>query len=359
VARGAALHSFFLHGLDRPLLHPIAQETIGRVAEGHAFVPLIPAGTELPFPPDGSLRPMDDLVVPRDLMKSVAIVLAADSAEKVLNVAHLAVPGVRSAGQEIKVGYRLDANKVLELHACLAGDPSARCEIVLENPLCSTRVRSSQERRILELERTVKRVGSDSAKAVSTARELTSLCYAERSFERSIDWGRQVMATLGRPDASILFTMALAYERLNATDRAERCYREATKANANASSSWFNLGLLLTRQGRLEEAWQAMDEACRVAPRAGGYRAARGWVAKKRALEEEAISDWEEAARIFDAEGLHDEFDRSWRRCVAEWLGDRPLADKLKAPLEEPAPATPYDPRMLPALRAGMLVTAG
>ena len=67
VARGAALHSFFLHGIGRPLLRPITSESLGILTQEGGYVELVPRGAELPYPrrreggavepPGGAARP--------------------------------------------------------------------------------------------------------------------------------------------------------------------------------------------------------------------------------------------------------------------------------------------------------------
>ncbi len=137
VSRGAALHSFFLHGLGRPLLRPIAQETIGVIARNDVFKPLIEAGTEVPFPPDGTFACYDGLAVPNNFMREIGIVIAADAAsreKKVLATAHLVLTEILLAGTPIRLRYRLDANKLLQIEASLPDHPYAKCEISEDVP---------------------------------------------------------------------------------------------------------------------------------------------------------------------------------------------------------------------------------
>ena len=70
VARGAALHSFFLHGIGRPLLRPITSESLGILTQDGGYVELVPRGAELPYPADGKPARSSRLVVPRDLMRA-------------------------------------------------------------------------------------------------------------------------------------------------------------------------------------------------------------------------------------------------------------------------------------------------
>jgi molecular chaperone DnaK (HSP70) len=362
VARGAALHAFFLHGIGRPLLRPIAQETVGILAGGKRFVRLIPAGTELPYPPDGSHAQFADLVVPRDLMREVQIVVAADSAEKILEVARLEVREVKSGGEPIAVHYRLDANKVLEVRAALAADPSATCTVVLENPLCSTGLKSQREQRILELEEDARSAEAQGTQAPAVTEELAQLCLEESRWERALDWARKTLAARRKADPVVLNTMGIAYQRLGDMERAESAYREATRVEPGFASGWFNLALVLKNQGRIDEALSAARRATELRPSSGSNLALHAFVMRQAGQGVKSEARYREAARLLDDAGLSTDFDRAWRVHVAEALNDSyrlaQLEDERKAARPATAPL-PYDPEKLPGLRGGVLVTSG
>lgn len=351
VARGAALHSFFLHALSRPLLKPIAQESIGILAQQGGFAELIPRGVELPYPADGGYAVHSGLVVPRDLMREVQIVVAADSSEKVLGVERLRVQEIQSAGEPIELRWKLDANKMLEVKAALANHPDARCEVRLENPLCAAGFRSDRHRQILELEEDVARgvaAGKQRADLADAMESLASLYLDERRNERAIDWAQNALQASGRPSAWMLNLMGIAYDRLEAPDRAEKHYREAIKVQPGEGTSRFNLSLMLKRQDRSADALVLVDEAVRLSPGEGAYQAHRGCLLKHLGQEQEAQTAFRRAEELLDLRPVSTPFHRSWRIFVARALGDEKTAQRLETQ-ERRGTAAAFDEDKLPA----------
>jgi molecular chaperone DnaK len=351
VARGAALHSFFLHALSRPLLKPIAQESIGILAQQGGFAELIPRGVELPYPADGSYAVHTGLVVPRDLMREVQIVVAADGSEKVLGVERLQVQEVQSGGEPIELRWRLDANKMLEVKAALANHRDTRCEVHLENPLCAAGFRSERHRQILELEEDVARrvaAGKPRGDLVDEMESLASLYLDERRNERAIDWAQNALQASGRPSPWMLNLMGIAYDRLGAPERAEKHYREAIKIQPGEGTSRFNLSLMLKRQDRIPDALALVDEAVRLSPGEGAYQAHRASLLKEVGREEEAQAAFRRAEELLDRIAVITPFQRSWRIYVARALGDEKTAQRLEMQ-EKRGTAAAFDADKLPA----------
>ena len=355
VSRGAALQSFFLHAFGKPLIHPIAQESLGVLTQQGGFVELIPRGKELPFPAEGEAV-YKGLVVPRDLMKDVQIVVAAGGPDKPLGIEHLEVPTLRSAGEPIDLRFRLDANKILTVHAALANQRGSHCTVRLENPLCAVAFGSARQKEIAELE-------VDLARAVPTAEtplelakrdRLARLYEEEGKYERAIDEARKRIEAEGRPSEYDLNLVASCYRHLGALDRAEKHYREAIRIAPGSPIGRFNLSLVLETQGRIEEAIAVLDDAVRVAPGDGVYR---GWraILKQRRKSPEAAAELREAAATLDALPRLDEWQRYWRGRIAQALGDAVTQARLTREAEStPAAERTYDESRLPG-HAGAL----
>jgi tetratricopeptide (TPR) repeat protein len=347
----------FLHAMGRPLLKPIAQESLGVLTQQGGFVELIPRGTELPFPSNGDLGQFRGLVVPRDLMGDVQIVVAAEGPGKVLGIERLELPELRSAGEPIDLRFRLDANKMLVVEASLANHPDARCQVTLENPLCPAGFRSERHQRILELEERVVRgvvPGGNGAHLADATEELASLHLEERKYEKAIECARTAMELEGRPDGWMLNLSAIAYEKLGAMDRAEKHYREACKAEPGVASLRYNLSLFLERRGQIEEALEQAWEASRLAPTEGAYQGQQGSLLQRLGERAKATKAFKRAADLLDAVPAPSPFQRNWRTIVAEALGDSATAARFKK--EEPSGrATPaYDEDKLPAESAAL-----
>jgi molecular chaperone DnaK len=363
VARGAALHSFFLHGIGLPLVKPIAQETIGLLAQDDVFRPLICAGTELPFPSNSKFETYRGLSVPRDLMPELDIVIAAETPtqeNKVLAVAHLRPDELPRAGDEIEVRFRLDANKVLEVEATLLSNSQTRCEVSLENPLSSTGHETEHQREILRLEQELADANTRHeplSEKLTQIERLYELFFDERKYERAIDWAKKALQLRAGPDFYALNLIGNAYRELAAYDRAEKFYRELATLDAGWGGGHFNLALALESQGRISDALEAAAEAIRLDVHEGAYLALRARLLKKLARAIEANAAFHEAARLLDLSCPLTEFQLSWRIMVAHSLNDVKTVSELEAVRKRQGDVPlPYDPGALPKTAAAIVV---
>jgi len=350
VARGAALHSFFLHGLGRPLLRPIAQETLGLLTRADGFAPLIPAGTELPYPADGSFAAYDGLVVPQGLRNEVEIVVAADSAAKVLSVGRLPAT-IGGAGEPIAVSYRLDANKLLTVRAALARDPSVACELVLEDPLCSTAVASDHTRRIRELEQRTATTHRNPLGPIGQAdafEELGWLYYQECRYEQALDAARGAQRHVRSASPSVFCLMAAAYECLDQVPRAEACYAQVMERAPAYATPWFNRSILRRVQNRPAEALADADQALRLRPGYAPYHAQRALVLESLGQRSQSEAEMTDAVDAFLRCPPATEFEKSWARIVAKITHNARL---IRGTLPT-GPALSYDASRLPAERS-------
>jgi len=97
-------------------------------------------------------------------------------------------------------------------------------------------------------------------------------------------------------------SLGLSYEALGRYDEAIRSYQEAVRLNREASpgSPWppLNLGLLLTRLDRLDEAEPLFRESVRIDPRFPQGHYQLGTALEKKDRADEAVKELEEAARL-------------------------------------------------------------
>jgi len=79
-------------------------------------------------------------------------------------------------------------------------------------------------------------------------------------------------------DARALFDAGYAADALNQVDQAAAYYQRAVKANPKSFEAQLSLGLLLARQGKLDEAKPALEAATQLDPgEAGAEAKARAW----------------------------------------------------------------------------------
>jgi len=97
-------------------------------------------------------------------------------------------------------------------------------------------------------------------------------------------------------------SLGLSYEALGRYDEATRSYQEAVRLNreAGAGSPWppLNLGVLLARLDRLDEAEPLFRESVRIDPRFPQGHYQLGTALEKKGRADEAVQELEEAARL-------------------------------------------------------------
>lgn len=354
VSKGAAIHSFCLHGMGWPALLPIAQETIGVITRGGEFNSLIPAGTELPHPLNEEPKLFEKLTVPKDGMESIEIVLAADSPSKLIGTVEIMLPKTVKRGDQVELSYVLDSNKLLRVQVALPKHPGARAHAQFENPLCSTRFENETQREILQLEQAVSEAISQrrAADVTHQMEELARKYLALSRHERALNWARSAMQIAGGPDLDMLNLMGICYLRMGSFDRAEKAFAEGTRLEPGADSLHFNLSLVLPRMGRDEEALQAVNKATELDRTEGAYRAHKGDILLRLGRAEEAQAEFKAAAPLLDPFVRSSPFHRGWRMTVAERLGDMKTMQRLRELAKiRPEQDLGYDPEKLPDLR--------
>ena len=337
--------------MGRPLVNPIAQESLGVLTQQGGYLELVPRGAELPFPKDGESATYRGLVVPRDLMREVQIVVVAGGPEKPLGIERLMIPEVRSAGAPIHLSVRLDANKLLTVRAELVGHPDAHCTVTLENPLCAVAFGSPRQQEIAELEDGL--AGGDKRRPGSfdtVKRERLAHLYQEDGkLERAIEEARKTMEADGKPSEWLLNTIATCYQKLGAPERAEKHLREALRIAPGSAGTRFNLSLHLSRRGRGDEALTLMDEAVNLEPGEPVYRGWRGMLWQQAGRASEGTAAIRQAAAELDCLPSLNPWQRHWRHRFAESLGDTAAAARLaRVPDQASSAHRRYDEDRLP-----------
>lgn len=219
--------------------------------------------------------------------------------------------------------YRLDENQVLTMRlrkkeAALA----APVEFSVENPLSHV---VNPIRAEIEAEQLEQAIGPGcklspeerSAKAWRLATVLGDLGQREKSLAVL----RALQREKARPDTWLLNQMGLMLDELNASEQAERAYRDAADADRRIGAPLFNLALMLRRRRLIERAIAATDEGLVREPQ-GPYYALRALLAND--ADDDRTRDEMVAAalRNFGApKGLSD-WELCWFGRAAELAGD-------------------------------------
>lgn len=184
------------------------------------------------------------------------------------------------------------------------------------------------------------------AKALELVRLLEELGRREKAFEIL----RAVQAQRGRPDSHLLNWMALLSWRMGDLEEAARLFAESAAADQSNGTPLFNLSLLLEKQSKTLEAFDAIDRALEREI-SGPYLTQRallageldGKAARQRALEE--------ARRCWRAPDTMNDWELAWyRRWAQEMRDDAALraADRERRRRNEQGESSPSDFAELP-----------
>lgn len=323
VSRGAAYHAMALRVFGKSLVQPICHDDIA-VRSASGLVTLIPSGTGLPYPSDGSFAEFQGLAVPKTVLLDkceVRVELVAAGDERLLLSGVWAIPGPVNQGTPISLEYRLDENQVLELHARLTdADEKGQFAVSVENPL--TNVVNPEPKRmkidILEEElRTGRVTKSDVPDRVA---EIASLYADLGQREKAIEFLKRAIRTKGSPDVYLLNRLADYYGMVGDSARQEEIYREAGKVSP-WSGTWFNLSLALKRQGRLSDAADAVDQAIQR-ERKTPYLVQAALIASSQGDTARSSTLLGDAMAAFNPIRSLDDWELGWFVTAAQTLGD-------------------------------------
>jgi molecular chaperone DnaK (HSP70) len=265
VSRGAAWNAAFKALTGRPLIQPVLHDGIALITSDGKLNPLIPSGTPLPFPEDGSYL-AEPLRVPPTASSPVRElrleVIGEQDKQQLLDEVWSLPEGV-SPGDEIVLEYRLTRGKQFECRAYLAARPSVLLEVTVENPLVNIANPHTTQLKIEKVEEELRQRQGGTARDRDTYVELARM-YAElNQREKALDYLRTAQSRISRPDAEILNLQGIYFGELGDDDRATTAFLEADKAEPLWAGPLFNLALSYRRRGRHAEALDIIHEAAR------------------------------------------------------------------------------------------------
>lgn len=232
VAEGAAVQAFYRYYLGHELLEPIVGDTIGLLTEGKEFVPLVHAGTRVPFPSATDWMVYSQFRVPREGLRHVDLVICAGSAQRPVHTVQLQFDRPVPQGATVELRLRMDANKVFHLAALLPEFPGIHVHESIDNPL-SLLPMTAEARRRLELEKSLKQaqlqrtLDQHTDDMLALADVLQDLDRAEQSIEW-IDLADQRKGFVTEQSKQL---RADAHLKLGELDQAHALYAELATAH--------------------------------------------------------------------------------------------------------------------------------
>jgi len=324
VSRGAAWNAAFKALTGRPLIQPVLHDGIALITSDGKLNPLIPSGTPLPFPEDGSYL-AEPLRVPPTASSPVRElrleVIGEQDKQQLLDEVWSLPEGV-SPGDEIVLEYRLTRGKQFECRAYLAARPSVHLEVTIENPLVNIANPHTTQLKIEKIEEELRQRQGGTARDRDTYVELARM-YAElNQREKALDYLRTAQSRISRPDAEILNLQGIYFGELGDDDRATTAFLEADKAEPLWAGPLFNLALSYRRRGLHAEALETIERAIRKTSDPGSYLSLKAICLESLGRTEESLAAAAQAVRAFAPPAAIDDWRLGWLLTAAQTAGN-------------------------------------
>ena len=293
VGEGAAVQAYCRFIIGHDILAPIVGDTIGLLTEGEQFIPLVRAGSPIPFPDDSQWMTYRQFRVPRDLMSHVDLVVCAGSAERPVHVVKLTFDRIVPRNAAVHLKIRFDGNKIFHLEAFLPEYPEVRVAESVENPLAQTPLTPLARERI-ELEKRLAAAQEDGAldQHVDDMVRMAEILDEMDRDESALEWVDIAIRRRGQATPEMKAIQASCHYQLGEMDSAHRIWseladqdrssavmalnaafsapdlatrekytRQAVTANPGDGMARFALASLLRMKGNLVSARENLDQA--------------------------------------------------------------------------------------------------
>ncbi|MBE3130586.1 MAG: Hsp70 family protein [Acidobacteria bacterium] len=357
VSRGAAWNAAYKALASSPLILPVLHDGIALVTSDGKLNPLIPSGTTLPFPEDGSFL-KERLVVPRSASAPVRELRFEVVGE--LDGQHIfdelwSLPEGVSPGDAIILEYRLTGGKQFECRAYLAARPSVLLEVTVENPLVNIANPNAIQLKIEKVEEDLRQRKGGTARDRETYYELAQM-YAElNQREKALDYLRTAQSRISRPDPAILNLQGIYFGDLGDYDRATTAFLEADRAEPRWSGPLFNLSLGYRRRGRHAEALETIEQAIRKANDPGPCLGVKALCLESLDRTEESREIAAQAVRAFAPAAALDDWRLGWLLTAAKMAGNdavrKRAEDEQKKRLRHTKSTSDRDDILRPAIK--------
>jgi len=264
VAEGAAVYAYMKYVAGHDVLQPIAGDTLGLLAEGGEFVPLIRAGSPIPYPPAGTLQTYNQFRVPREQMTYVDLVICAGSSQRPIHSIRLRFDRPVRLHTPVHLQVGLDANKVFTLRAYLPEYPGVTVQQQIDNPLGLLPM-TSKERRRHELESLLQRAAANKILDQYTD-EMLDLADVLQDLDRAemaLQWIDLAERKLGIPTEQTQKLRAYSHYRLGEYAEAYKIFR---KASDKQQGQWYPAYMAGLCTDNLDEREFCMRRAVAAAP---------------------------------------------------------------------------------------------
>ena len=318
VSQGAAIHSLMVNAFDIAMIRPITSEPVVIITKEEKCVPVIPAGTEIPFP----VVKIDRFSTGDSDMRCIEIPVCVSSEKKMLTNLKIEAPDeeVFPANTPIEVYLEMNADKVLSVRATCLGK---ECTVASENPFANT-YQTDEEKRIMQAERDTY-IAANRNGGVPTKDSLIRLRNAYSDAEKEYREAEVLEMQLKYyPQDNLYNRLGVLFHNSGNITKAMACYKKAISINDEDPWPHSNLGHDLYQIGKYREAKKELERAIELKPDQTTALIVLGDIYAEEEDLEKATEYREQAYNILmriGREGFLDDCDYGWLKRVANRLG--------------------------------------
>lgn len=310
VGEGAAVYAYWRFLVGHDVLAPILGDTIGLLAEGEQFVPLVRAGAPIPYPEDGEWITYNQFRVPRDFMYHVDLVICAGSKERPVHIVKLDFGETVPRDTQVHLKIRFDGNKIFHLQAYLPQYPQVRVEERIDNPLAQTPL-TELSKKEMELKKVLHAAQASGTidQHVDDMVSMAQVYYEMDRPETALEWLKGATSRRGKATPEMQVLAAHCHFRLGEVDQAHLIWAKlaaqyprdvnmllgaAVSAPDAATAEDFARRAVAADPGN----GQAQYVLAQVMRKKGDYASARACLEKARGLFEDELSHFPERVWI-------------------------------------------------------------
>lgn len=353
VSQGAAIHSLLYNGMNKCLIQPISSEPIIIITREEQPKVILPAGTEIPC----DTVVIDDLVTSREGQRVVELPICVGDIRKLLFNLKIesSIPSGFPINTPIQLTIEVNSDKMLIARATCMG---IVCHVEPLSPFANKEL-STEDRMALKAERQAN-IEAELNGGVPSKETLIALRRAYNKaghvFKAAETYELQNELY---PEADMYNGIAVLYNNAGATDKAIEFYEKALEENPYHKYANANLGSTL-RLRDPKRAKQYLQRAISVDPDHDIALIELGRIQKS---EGDSIGAKEKFQKVYDMYLRQWKTDSlpayayGWFASVAEELGEKDFAQKIRRSTPGLHGETYYNPENLSKTRTNMLTT--
>lgn len=326
VSQGAAIHSLLVNGLGQTIVRPITSEPIVVITAGEKVLPIIPAGTEIPFP----AVEINQFSTGDKEMSEIEIPICVTNEKKMLENLKISAPFGTSfpVNTPITLTISMNADKLLSAHATCNGE---ECNVKYENPFANTYL-TDEEKKILTAERE-SYIEADNNGGVPTKKSLQNLRKAYVDADKDYKAAETLEEELNLyPQSDMYNYLGVLYHNSGNYSKGIYYCKKAIEEDSKNVWAYANLGHDYYLIGKYSEAKCMLEKAIEMRADNTCAHITLGDVLSEEGLKEEAKEHYEQAYNILMRryhDGTLGRVDYGWLADVARKLGKSNIAKEV------------------------------